>query len=350
MKFSDYQRDEQAQASFKQMKEDLAQAAALHCIDYAAAADPKQRRPLELYVDACDIGWGGTLAQRPPEITGPDGKLMQGAPKPIAVYSKSYNETEQAWSTFERELCGLKESLAVVEHLVKGFPITVYTDHKNNIFTDSLYANKLLARKLLRCALEIEEMGLQVKRVWIKGVANILGDAPSRHPVDRDAVLDLRVPAGPLRRIVQAMFHHPDVLDEEIAKSEAFLDGLANLGNPQQVTDNNDNNQCDLDATMGGCGNGRRSAEDGSSQVVKDDGRDGKKVERKGKSIKRESRAGVADRTETTKEEQQEYGNASHAGPEAEHSIRMMNRRFGKTIRASTIRITQQATSIGMSS
>ena len=62
-----------------------------------------------------------------------------------------------------------------MEHLVKGFPLTVYTDHKNNIFTDSLYANKRLARKLLRWTLEIEEMGLKITRVWIKGTDNILG-------------------------------------------------------------------------------------------------------------------------------------------------------------------------------
>ena len=50
MKFSDYQRDEKAQEAFKRMKADLAKQAALHVIDYAAAADPKQLRPLELYV------------------------------------------------------------------------------------------------------------------------------------------------------------------------------------------------------------------------------------------------------------------------------------------------------------
>ena len=89
MKFSDYQRDELAQASFKKMKEDLAKQAALYIVDYAAAADPKQQRPLELYVDACDIGWGCTLAQRPSATMGPDGKVQQGAPIPIAIYSKT---------------------------------------------------------------------------------------------------------------------------------------------------------------------------------------------------------------------------------------------------------------------
>ena len=86
-----------------------------------------------------------------------------------------------------------------------------------------------------------------------------LGDAPSRNPPDRDSVLDLRVPAGPVKRIIRAMFHHPDVLDEEVSKRETFLEDLANLGNPQMET----LNQCDLDATMGGEGD-PRPTDDGS--------------------------------------------------------------------------------------
>ncbi|MCS5674156.1 MAG: Ty3/Gypsy family RNase HI domain-containing protein, partial [Acidimicrobiales bacterium] len=300
------------------MKADLAKQAALHVIDYAAAADPTQLRPLELYVDACDIGWGCTLAQRPSATKGPDGKLTQAsAPRPIAIYSKSYNETEQAWSTFERELCGLKESLAAVEHLVKGFPLTVYTDHKNNIFTDSLYANKRLARKLLRWTLEIEEMGLKITRVWIKGTDNILGDAPSRNPRDRDAVLDLRVPAGPVKRIIRAMFHNPEVLDEEVSQRETFLEDLANLGNPQMEA----LNQCDLDVTMGGEGD-PRPTDDGNSQAVKC-GRSpvaksgaNAEAERKGKSMNEHQPDEVSANRLGENDTEPKYGHKSPLGPE----------------------------------
>ena len=59
-----------------------------------------------LFVDACDYGWGCTLAQ--PVSKG-------GVPAPICIFSKSFNPTEQAWSTFERELYGIRESLAAVD-------------------------------------------------------------------------------------------------------------------------------------------------------------------------------------------------------------------------------------------
>ena len=66
--------------------------------DYNAAAVDGGKRQLELFVDACDYGWGATLAQRTSE---------NGPHRPICCFSKSFSRTEQAWSTFEREFCGL---------------------------------------------------------------------------------------------------------------------------------------------------------------------------------------------------------------------------------------------------
>ena len=174
--------------AFREMKTALSKDAAMYMPDYVAAQDKESGRPLELFVDACDYGWGCTLAQR---------QRKGGAPKPIACYSKSFNPTEQAWSTFERELCGLKESLLYVDHLVKGFPLVVYTDHKANLFTSSLLANKRMQKKLLRWSLEVEEMSKNVQRIWIKGSENIIGDAPSRNPEDRDLVGACRFQPAP---------------------------------------------------------------------------------------------------------------------------------------------------------
>ena len=72
-----------------------------------------------------------------------------GAPRPIAVFSKSLTSTEQAWSAFERELYGIREALALSEPYIKGFQ-TVLTDHKNNLFTGSLLSNRRVNNKLLR--------------------------------------------------------------------------------------------------------------------------------------------------------------------------------------------------------
>ena len=97
-----------------------------------------------------DFSWGCTLGQRP---------SPKQAPRPIAVYSRSFSATESAWSAFERELYALREALAAVHHLTKGFTIHVYMDHKNNLFTNSLLSNRRVNKKLLRWALDIEELG-----------------------------------------------------------------------------------------------------------------------------------------------------------------------------------------------
>ena len=120
-KFEEWAADPLNIKAFENTRKSLCETAALYMPDCAAASDPKSGRPLELYVDACEYGWGCTLAQR---------MSREGAPKPIATYSKSFSPTEQAWSTFERELDGLKESLIAVDNLVRGFPLIVYTDHK----------------------------------------------------------------------------------------------------------------------------------------------------------------------------------------------------------------------------
>ena len=140
-RFSDYQKDKAAQDAFQALKNGIYEDAALHSADYSAAADPGSGRPLELYVDASDLAWGCTLAQR---------QEVGGAPRPIAVYSRSFTETEAAWSTFERELYAIREALAATDHLSKGFQVVVYTDHKNNLFTSSLLSNRRINKKLLR--------------------------------------------------------------------------------------------------------------------------------------------------------------------------------------------------------
>ena len=63
VRFADYQKDEQAKAAFAALRQALAQDAALHVPDYAAAADPTSGRPFELYIDASEFAWGCCLAQ-----------------------------------------------------------------------------------------------------------------------------------------------------------------------------------------------------------------------------------------------------------------------------------------------
>ena len=62
--------------------------------------------------------------------------------------------------------------------------------------------------------------------MWAKGTENVLGDAPSRNPMERVIVRDLPVPAGPVKRNDRMMFGHPFVLGEEVQEMRRFLGEL----------------------------------------------------------------------------------------------------------------------------
>lgn len=215
-KFHEYLKDLEAQAAFERLKHSVAREVGLATLDYAKAADPESGCPIELYVDASDIAWGATLAQR---------REKDGPLRPVAVVGRGFSATEQGWSTFERELCGLREALMATYTLTKGFVIIVYTDHRNNLFTDALFANKRISKKLLRWTLDLEELGSRVVRVWLRGEDNILGDAPSRHPADRDVLKNMKVPGGPIRRVVEQMFTKPDD-PHEVQQMTRFLEEI----------------------------------------------------------------------------------------------------------------------------
>ena len=42
----------------------------------------------------------------------------------------------------ERELFAMHQGVMSMEHLIKGFTTCVYTDHKNNFFSDSVLDNR----------------------------------------------------------------------------------------------------------------------------------------------------------------------------------------------------------------
>ena len=61
----------------------------------------------------------------------------------------------------------------------------------------------------------------------LRGQDNIFGDAPSRHPEDREVLHHLRVPGGPVRRVIEHMFAKPDdpYEEEQMARFLREIDG-----------------------------------------------------------------------------------------------------------------------------
>ncbi|GFT70624.1 retrovirus-related Pol polyprotein from transposon opus [Nephila pilipes] len=103
--------------NFEQCKSDLAEAAPL--------SFPKSGLPLSLWADVSDFASGPVLQQ-----------YIEESWKPIAFYSKKLNETQKAYSTFDRELLGIYLSVKHYKHLLEGNDFIIYTDTSLFAFTE----------------------------------------------------------------------------------------------------------------------------------------------------------------------------------------------------------------------
>jgi RNase H-like domain found in reverse transcriptase len=54
--------------------------------------------------------------------------------KPIALYSRKRSTAQRRYTTRERELLSNIETCKENKNILLGYPIIVYTDHKNNSF------------------------------------------------------------------------------------------------------------------------------------------------------------------------------------------------------------------------
>ena len=96
------------------------------------------------------------------------------------------------------------------QKFVKSFKVFLYTDHKNNTFRSKVQPTRRVTKKLLKMCIELEPLGIE--RVYIAGEDNILGDAPSRAPADREVARNLAVPLAPIKETIHRMFWAPDEL------------------------------------------------------------------------------------------------------------------------------------------
>ena len=146
-------------------------------------------------MDASDYGWAAVLTQR---------MEPHGPPKIIDIIAKGFDDVQLRWSAMERELYALWKGVVGFGRLIKGFPTFVYMDHKNNLFTEAQLDNRRRSKKMSNWALELQQFN--IIRVWIRGEANILADAPSRAPWSAEMARHLPIPDLPLREIIKQMF------------------------------------------------------------------------------------------------------------------------------------------------
>ena len=204
-KWEAYLCDKEAQQASEWLRQAVATKAPLVNPDFKAAANYlTSGRPFLLFIDASDYGYGAVLAQAP---------AVHGTPRPIAVLSKSFDETQQRWTPMEREMHAMYEASVWSQKFCKSFKTFVLTDHTHNTFRTKIQPTRRVSKKLRKMAIEMEPMLLG--RLYIAGDDTILGDTLSRNPHDKAIAKNLPIPLQPIKDTIWKMFWAPDELDGE---------------------------------------------------------------------------------------------------------------------------------------
>jgi len=92
------------------------------------------------------------------------GAVISQKGKPIVFYSRKVNPAQTCYTTTERELLAIVETLKEFKNILLGQQLRVYTDHKNLTYK-SFNTDRVLRRRLV-----LEEFSPEL--VYIKGGNN----------------------------------------------------------------------------------------------------------------------------------------------------------------------------------
>ena len=123
----------------------------------AMLAYPDFSKPFVIHTDASHYQLGAVISQDN---------------KPIAFYSRKLNDAQTRYTTTERELLSIVETLKAYRNILLGYKIVVHTDHKNLVY------KTFNTERVMRWRLLIEEFGPELR--YIKGEQNIVADVLSR--------------------------------------------------------------------------------------------------------------------------------------------------------------------------
>jgi hypothetical protein len=109
-------------------------------------AYPDFSQPFILHTDASDYQLGAVISQNN---------------KPIAFYSRKLNDAQHKYTTTERELLSIVETLKEFRNILLGHEIKIYTDHQKHLYDNND------SGKVKRWRILIEEFGPII--FYIKG-------------------------------------------------------------------------------------------------------------------------------------------------------------------------------------
>ena len=139
--------------------------------DAALLAPPHTDSQIAITSDASDNGVGACLEQ-----------YVDNCWQPLAFFSKQLRESEQKYSTYDRELLGMYLAVRHFRYLVEGRNFTVYTDHKPLV--DTMHkASKPWTARQQRQRTFIFEYTTDIEHV--SGQLNAVADCLSRSSISK---------------------------------------------------------------------------------------------------------------------------------------------------------------------
>ena len=170
---------------------------------------PDFSKPFHIFTDCSKLQLGAVIMQ--------DGK-------PVAFYSRKLNPAQTRYTTTERELLSIVETLKEFRNILLGQQIIVHTDHEN------LTYKNFNSDRVMRWRLFIEEYSPDLK--YIKGEENVVADALSRLPKE---LAKLPQDDTPLDNSKEAFYATMDCLTKDHQPFDFHPVSYAKLDAAQQV-------------------------------------------------------------------------------------------------------------------
>lgn len=188
-----------------------------HLLNAPILQFPDWELPFILTTDASSVALGAVLSQ-----------ISEGRDHPITFASRTLSDTEQRYSTIEKELLAIVYACNHFKPYLYGKKFLIHTDHKPLIW---LFTMKNTNARLMKWIFQLSDFEFEIKH--IEGKTNYVADALSRNPHALNAIEE--VDYEELDRILEETSNMPLDFSDEL---EEFLEEFDTIGNTDSPTHN----------------------------------------------------------------------------------------------------------------